>query len=109
MDGKENLLSKTAADSGWIGDDKMTKIPYTKESARKLWTEARDRYQRQLDSKRGRVMRIKTFSDAIIHVDKTKRSITIDGVQYDSDCHALLSDNKDGTGTITLVFTGKIL
>lgn len=54
-------------------------------------------------------MRIKTFSDAIVHVDKTKRSITIDGVRYDSDCHALLSDNKDGTGTITLVFTGKIL
>lgn len=30
----------------------MTKIPYTKESACKLWTEARDRYQRQLDSKK---------------------------------------------------------
>lgn len=29
----------------------MTKIPYTKESARKLWTEARDKYQMQLDSK----------------------------------------------------------
>lgn len=29
----------------------MTKIPYTKESARKLWTEARDKYQNQLDSK----------------------------------------------------------
>ena len=30
----------------------MTKIPYTKESARKLWTEARDKYQMQLDSKK---------------------------------------------------------
>lgn len=38
-------------DSGWIGDDRMTKILYTKESARKLWTEARDKYQNQLDSK----------------------------------------------------------
>lgn len=54
-------------------------------------------------------MRIKTFSDAIVHVDKTKRSVTIDGVEYASDCHALLSDNKDGTGIITLVFTGKII
>ncbi len=32
----------------------MTKIPYTKESARKLWTEARDKYQMQLDSKEQR-------------------------------------------------------
>ncbi len=54
-------------------------------------------------------MRIKTFSDAIINVNKSKRSVTVDGVEYASDCHALLSDNKDGTGTITLVFTGKIL
>lgn len=30
----------------------MTKILYTKESARKLWTEARDKYQMQLDSKK---------------------------------------------------------
>ena len=30
----------------------MTKIPYTEESARRLWIEARDRYQRQLDSKK---------------------------------------------------------
>lgn len=29
----------------------MTKIPYKKESACKLWTEARDKYQNQLDSK----------------------------------------------------------
>lgn len=29
----------------------MSSIPYTKESARKLWTEARDKYQNQLDSK----------------------------------------------------------
>lgn len=54
-------------------------------------------------------MRIKTFSDAIINVDKSKRSVTVDGIEYGSYCHALLSDNKDGTGTITLVFTGKIL
>lgn len=29
----------------------MSSIPYTKESARKLWTAARDKYQMQLDSK----------------------------------------------------------
>ena len=29
----------------------MAKIPYTKESACKLWTEARDKCQNQLDSK----------------------------------------------------------
>lgn len=51
MNRKENLLSKTVVDSGWIGDDNMTKISYTKESARKLWTEARDKYQMQLDFK----------------------------------------------------------
>ena len=54
-------------------------------------------------------MRIKTFSDAIINVNKSKRSVTVDGIKYGSDCHALLSDNKDGTGTITLVFTGRII
>ena len=61
MNGKESLLSKTAADSGWIGDDNMAKIPYTKESARKLWTEARDKYQMQLDSKKRR----NTFSHEV--------------------------------------------
>ncbi len=30
----------------------MSSIPYTKESACKLWTEARDKYQMQLDSKK---------------------------------------------------------
>lgn len=30
----------------------MSKIPYTKLGARALWIEARDRYQRQLDSKK---------------------------------------------------------
>lgn len=30
----------------------MTKIPHTKESVRRLWIEVRDRYQRQLDSKK---------------------------------------------------------
>jgi hypothetical protein len=39
----------------------MTKIPYTKESARKLWTEARDKYQMQLDSKK----RKNTFSHEV--------------------------------------------
>lgn len=29
----------------------MSSIPYTKESACKLWTEARDKYQMQSDSK----------------------------------------------------------
>lgn len=29
----------------------MSSIPYTKDSARKLWTAARDKYQNQLDSK----------------------------------------------------------
>ena len=45
----------------------------------------------------------------IINVDKIKRSITIDGVEYSSDCRALVSKNKDGTGTITLIFEGKII
>ena len=54
-------------------------------------------------------MRIKTANDAIIHVDKIKRSITIDGVEYGSDCSALISKNKDGTGTITLIFEGKMI
>ena len=30
----------------------MSKIPYTKPDVRTLWIEARDRYQRQLDSKK---------------------------------------------------------
>ena len=51
-------------------------------------------------------MRIKTANDAIIHVDKIKHSITIDGVEY---CRALVSKHRDGTGTITLVFDGKII
>lgn len=29
----------------------MSSIPYTKESVRQLWTDARDKYQMQLDSK----------------------------------------------------------
>lgn len=49
-------------------------------------------------------MRIKTKDDTIIHVNKTQRSITIEGVEYSGACRALVSDNKDGTGTITLVF-----
>ena len=54
-------------------------------------------------------MRIKTANDAIIHVDKIKRSITIDGVEYGSDCRALVSKHRDGTGTITIVFDVKII
>jgi hypothetical protein len=54
-------------------------------------------------------MRIKTSNDTIVHVNKIQRSITIDGVEYGSDCRALTSKNKDGTGTITLIFEGKII
>lgn len=54
-------------------------------------------------------MRIKTSNDIIIHVNKNQRSITIDGVEYSGSCRALVSDNKDGTGTITLIFDGKII
>lgn len=54
-------------------------------------------------------MRIKTSNDTIIHVNKSQRSITIDGVEHSGACRALVSDNQDGTGTITLVFDGKII
>ena len=54
-------------------------------------------------------MRIKTSNGSIINVDKIKRSITVDGVEYGSDCRALVSKNRDGTGTITLVFEGKMI
>jgi gp30 len=54
-------------------------------------------------------MRIKTSNDSIINVDSTKRSVTIEGVEFGSDCRALVSKNKDGTGTITLIFEGKII
>ena len=54
-------------------------------------------------------MRIKTLMVTIINVDRIKRSITIDGVEYGSDCRALVSKNKDGTGTITLIFEGKMI
>lgn len=54
-------------------------------------------------------MRIKTSNGSIINVDKIKRSITIDGVEYGSDCRALVSKHRDGTGTITLVFEGKMI
>ncbi|MFR7397565.1 MAG: hypothetical protein ACLUTM_03340 [Streptococcus constellatus] len=39
----------------------MTKIPHAKESVRRLWIEARDRYQNQLDSKKRR----NTFSHEV--------------------------------------------
>ncbi len=54
-------------------------------------------------------MRIKAFSGAIIKVDKMKRSITIDGREYKADCRAYAKDNKGGTGTVTLIFDGKII
>lgn len=54
-------------------------------------------------------MRIKTSNGSIINVDKIKRSITIDGVEYGSDCRASVSKHRDGTGTITLVFEGKMI
>ena len=54
-------------------------------------------------------MRIKTENGSIINVNNIKRSITIDGVEYGSDYQALVSKHQDGTGTITLVFDGKII
>ena len=54
-------------------------------------------------------MRIKKSNGSIINVNKIKHSITIDGVEYGSDCSALISKNKDGTGTITLIFEGKMI
>lgn len=54
-------------------------------------------------------MRIKTSNGAIINVDKTKNSITVEGVEFSSDCRALVSKHRDGTGTITLVFDGKVI
>lgn len=54
-------------------------------------------------------MRIKTSNGSIINVDKIKRSITVEGIELGSDCSALVSKNKDGTGTITLIFEGKII
>lgn len=54
-------------------------------------------------------MRIKTSNDSIINVDRVKRSVTIEGVEFGSDCRALVSKHKDGTGMITLIFEGKII
>ena len=54
-------------------------------------------------------MRIKTSNDTIVHVNKSQRSITIEGVELSGDCRVLVSDNKNGTGTITLIFDGKII
>ena len=54
-------------------------------------------------------MRIKTLMGTIINVDRIKRSITVEGIELGSDCRALVSKHKDGTGTITLVFDGKII
>lgn len=54
-------------------------------------------------------MRIKTLMGTIINVDRIKRSITVEGIELGSDCRALVSKHKHGTGTITLVFDGKII
>lgn len=54
-------------------------------------------------------MRIKTQNGSIINVNNIKRSITIDGVEYGSDCRALVSKHRNGTGIITLVFDGEII
>lgn len=54
-------------------------------------------------------MRIKTSNGAIINVNKIKRSITIEGIERGSDCRALVSKHRAGTGTITLVFDGKVI
>ena len=54
-------------------------------------------------------MRIKTSNDSIINVDRVKRSVTIEGVEFGSDCRALVSKHKDGTGMITLIFEGEII
>ena len=54
-------------------------------------------------------MRIKTSNGAIINVNKIKRSITIEGIEFGSDCRALVTKHIDGTGTITSVFDGKVI
>ena len=54
-------------------------------------------------------MRIKTSNGAIVSVNNIKRSITIEGIELGSDCQALVSKHRDGTGTITLVVDGKII
>ena len=38
-------------------------------------------------------MRIKTSNDAIINVNSAKHSVTIEGVEFGSDCSALVSKN----------------
>mgnify|MGYP000886745014 CR=1 FL=1 len=45
-------------------------------------------------------MRIKTSNGTII---------TVEGIEFSSDCRALVSKHRDGTGTITLVFDGKVI
>ena len=54
-------------------------------------------------------MRIKTANGSIVNVNKTKRSITIEGIEFGSDCRSLVAKLRDGTGTITLVFDGKVI
>ena len=54
-------------------------------------------------------MRIKTSNDSIINVDSVKNSITIEGVEFGSDCRALTSKHKSGTVKIKLVFDRKII
>ena len=55
-------------------------------------------------------MRIKTSNDSIINVDRVKNSITIEGVEFGFRFVVLwFLNTKDGTGTITLIFEGKII
>ena len=54
-------------------------------------------------------MRIKTSNGEIVSVNNIKRSITIEGIELGSDCQALVSKHQNGTGTVTLVFDGKII
>ena len=54
-------------------------------------------------------MRIKTLMGTIINVDRIKRSITVEGIELGSDCRALVSKHKDGTGTIIRFRIPKLL
>lgn len=54
-------------------------------------------------------MRIKTSNGTIVNVNNIKRSITIEGIEFGSDCRALVSEHRDGTGTITLVFDREVI
>ena len=57
----------------------------------------------------GRVAVYQFLNDAANHSGLEHSSITVEGIELGSDCRALVSKHKDGTGTITLVFDGKII